>query len=40
MLDRVKRYYGAPFKGSRVVTQAGPMSPTIFNIVEDAVILH
>ena len=32
------RYYGAPFTGSREVTQGGPLSPTVFNMVMDTVI--
>ena len=34
------RFYGAPFKGYWGVPQGGPLSPTIFNMVVDAVILH
>ena len=38
MVARVGRYYGTPFKGPQGVTQGGPLSPTIFNMVVDAVI--
>ena len=34
------RYYGTPFKDHRGVTQGGPISPTIFNMVADALIPH
>ena len=40
MLDRSGRYYGAPFKGSRGITQGNLLFPTIFNIVAYTVILH
>ena len=33
-------YYGAAFKGARIVTQADPLSLTIFNVVVDAVVQH
>ena len=33
-------YYGDAFKGARVVTQGNPLSPTIFNVVVDAVVRH
>ena len=33
-------YYGTGFKGSRGVTQGDPLSPTIFNLVVDAVVRH
>ena len=33
-------YYGAAFKGERGVTQGDPLSPTIFNVVVDAVVRH
>ena len=36
----VGRYYGSPFKGSIGSTQFDPLSPTIFNMVVDAVIPH
>ena len=33
-------YYGAAFKGERKVTQGDPLSPTIFNVEVDVVVLH
>ena len=33
-------YYGTGFKGARGVTQGNPLSPTIFNVVLDAVVSH
>ena len=35
---RAARYYGRVFKAKRGVTQGGPLSPTIFNLMVDAVI--
>ena len=40
MVAKVGRYFGHPFKGYRRVTQGEPLSPTIFNMVVDAVIRH
>ena len=40
MVSRAGCYYGAPFTGFRGVTQGYPLSPTIFNMVVDAVIYH
>ena len=40
IVARAGRYYGAPFKGSKGVTQGNPLSPTIFNMVLDTVICH
>jgi Reverse transcriptase (RNA-dependent DNA polymerase) len=37
---RQSGYYGTPFKPSRGVTQGDVISPTIFNIVEDAIIRY
>ena len=37
---RAGRYYGTEFKGERGVTQGDPLSPTIFNVVVDAVVRH
>ena len=34
------QYYGAPFKGHQGATQGDTLSPTIFNMVVDAVIHH
>ena len=33
-------YYGKAFKGARGVTQGDLLSPTIFNVVVDAVVRH
>ena len=40
MVARAGGYFGLPFKGYRVVTQGDPLSPTLFNVVVDAVIRH
>ena len=40
MVARAGSYYGKGFKGGRVVTQVDPLSPTIFNVVVDAVVRH
>ena len=40
MVDKAGGYFGRPFKGYREVTQGDPLSPTIFNVVVDAVICH
>ena len=40
MLERAGGYYGAAFKGARGVTQGDPFSPTILNVVADAVLRH
>ena len=40
MAARVGGYYGAAFKGERGVTQGDPLSPTLFNLVVDAVVRH
>ena len=40
MVARVGGYYREAFKGDQVVTQGDPISPTIFNVVVDAVVLH
>ena len=40
MVTRAGRYYGKAFKGVRGVTQGDPLSPTIFNVVVDAVVRH
>ena len=40
MVARAGGYYGAAFKGDQGVTQVDPLSPTIFNVVVDAVASH
>ena len=40
MAARSGGYYGAAFNGERGVTQGDPLSPTIFNVVVDAVVRH
>ena len=40
MLAQAGGYYGDTFKGARGVTQGDPLSPTIFNVVVDAVLCH
>ena len=37
MVARAGGYYRKGFKGGRGVTQGDPLSPTIFNVVMDAV---
>ena len=39
-MARAGGYYGKGFKGGRGVTQGDPLSPTIFNVVVDAVVRH
>ena len=38
MVARAGGYYGTAFKGERCVMQGDPLSPTIFNVVVDAVV--
>ena len=38
MVARAVGYYGTAFQGARGVTQGYPISPTIFNVVVDAVV--
>ena len=40
MLAKAGRYFGRPFKEYRCVTQGDPLSPTIFNMVVNAVFGH
>ena len=40
MVVRAGRYYRAPLCGEQGVTQGYPLSPTIFNVVVDAVVHH
>ena len=40
MVARASGYYGEVFKGAWGVTQGEPLSPTIFNVVVDAVVRH
>ena len=40
MVARAGGYYREEFKKARGVTQGDPLSPTIFNVVLDAVVRH
>ena len=40
MVARASGYFGCPFKGYQGVTQGNPLSPMIFNVVVDAVIIQ
>ena len=40
VLARAVGYYIPTFKGYHIVTQGDPLSPTLFNVVMDAVIRH
>ena len=40
MVVRAGGYYVEPFREERGVTQGNPLSPTIFNMVVDAVVCH
>ena len=40
MVTRAGGYYGIAFNKERGVTLGGPLSPTIFNVVVDAVVRH
>ena len=38
MVDHTGRYYGAGLRGLQGLNQGYPLSPTIFNVVMDAVV--
>ena len=40
MVARAGGYYGTALKGAQEVTQGNPLSPTIFNVVVNAVVRH
>ena len=40
MVERASGYQGETFKGYRGFTQGDPLSPTIFNVIVDAVLCH
>ena len=40
MVARSGGYCGTAFKGGRGVKQGDPLSPTVFNVVVDAVVRH
>ena len=40
MMAQVGGYYGTSFRGEIGVTQGDLLSPTIFNVVVDAVVRH
>ena len=40
MVAQAGGYYRTASKGVRGVTQGNPLSPTIFNVVVDAVVRH
>ena len=40
MVARAGGYYGTAFQGALVVMQVDLLSPTIFNVVVDAVVRH
>ena len=40
MVAWTEGYYGSSFRRERGVTQGDPLSPTIFNVVVDAVVYH
>ena len=40
LVARASGYYGTAFQRARGVTQGDPLSPTIFNVVVDAVVKH
>ena len=40
MVAKIGGYFAPPFKGYLGVTQGDPLSPTVFNVVVDALIRH
>ena len=38
LVCRAAGYYGVPFRAERGVTQGGPLSPTVFNLMVDAIM--
>ena len=40
MVAKANGYFGPPFKGYHGINQGEPLSPTLFNLVMDAVIHH
>ena len=40
MMAKAGGYFGSTFKGYRGITQGKPLSPTIFNVIVEAVIRH
>ena len=38
LVCRASGYYGRRFRARRGVTQGGPLSPTIFNLMVDAIV--
>ena len=40
MVAKAGGYYGLEFQGARGGTQGDPLSPTIFNVVVDAVVIN
>ena len=40
LVCRASGYCGRPFRDRRGVTQGGPLSPTIFNLIVDAIVLE
>ena len=40
MVAQAGGYFGEPFRIERFITQGNPLSPTIFNLVVEAVVFH